>query len=163
MDSGKIGNWDTSTLIKVVQDILTGSGMQNFQQVQTRDLIVTGKASFSDLVAFTKDSSYTVVGNTGAPAFTNAWVNFGAPYFNASYWKDPLGFIHLRGRIKTGTVGNAAFTLPPGYRPAATVGFAVLSNSTIGGLHVEADGEVIPVTPSNNASVSLDGCYFKAA
>jgi hypothetical protein len=63
--------------------------------------------------------------------------------------------------MKDGTVNSAAFTLPPGYRPEKTLLFSVLSNATIGGVSISAAGVVTPITPSNNAYVSLDGIRFK--
>ena len=37
----------------------------------------------------------------------------------AQYYKDPLGYVHLRGRITGGTSATAAFTLPVGFRPGS--------------------------------------------
>lgn len=99
---------------------------------------------------------------TAVSSFSNSWVNSGSPYYNASYMKDPHGFVHLVGRIKDGTVGSAAFTLPEGYRPTATLQFAVLSNNDIGKISVNSDGEVIPGVPSVNTWAQLDNVIFFA-
>ena len=51
------------------------------------------------------------------PTLLNGWIAgaFGTP----QYMLDELGFVHLRGSIKNGVVGQAAFTLPTGYRPSS--------------------------------------------
>lgn len=156
-DSGKIGDWDVSTLIKFVQDQQRNTPVLEYEQITVDDLYVLHKLTLTDLIEFTKNVNYTIVGQSaGAPAFANGWVNFGAPYHNAAFWKDPLGFVHLRGVIKTGTVGSAAFTLPPGYRPPGEIASLVLSNGTTGRVDIQTDGSVIPKSPSSNLSVALD-------
>ena len=53
-----------------------------------------------------------------APTLLNSWVNFDVAINNsAGYYKDAFGIVHLRGLVKTGTVGLAIFALPVGYRP----------------------------------------------
>lgn len=95
------------------------------------------------------------------PSFVNSWVNFGGGYNDAGYFKDPFGIVHLRGLIKLGTVGQNAFVLPAGYRPAARELFNVQSNGALGRVDVLADGSVF-ISSGNNAWVSLDGLTFKA-
>ena len=58
-------------------------------------------------------TSFTPVWTT--VTYQNAWATAGTP---AAYWKDPHGFVHLRGRISGGATGTVAFTLPVGYRPS---------------------------------------------
>lgn len=94
------------------------------------------------------------------PTFLNAWVDSGAPYQTTRYWKDPAGVVHLRGRINGGTIGLAAFTLPVGYRPAATESFAQASAGAFGALNVFADGSVVPAVGSN-VSFWLSGITFR--
>jgi hypothetical protein len=102
------------------------------------------------------DSEWTEVST-----FTNSWVNYGGDFFNASYIQDPGGFVHLRGVIKSGSVGSSAFTLPTGYRPTSSNGlFVVISNDSVGRVDIDTDGNVIPKSPSNNAYVSLEGIVF---
>ena len=114
-------------------------------------------------------SSKKVSGNLGhepsftAPAFLNSWVNFDAvTNQQAGYWKDEDGFVHLRGLIKSGVVGSAAFTLPAGFRPSLQEIFAVPSNVAFGEVYVQPSGDVIPFT-GNNTYFSLAGIRFKAA
>ena len=163
MPEGNIGSWDMTTLVRVIRDILEQNPTQTFQQLTVDDLNVVRRLLVADEVLFTKNANYVTVGGTGAPAFANSWVNWGAPYFNAAYWKDPLGFVHLRGVIQSGVVGSAAFTLPPGFRPAGTVLLATISNNAIGRVEVANTGTVTPISPSSNVWVSLDGLYYKAS
>lgn len=98
-----------------------------------------------------------------APTLINSWVNFGGGVqTDAGYYKDPFGIVHLRGLIKTGVIGAAAFVLPPGYRPFARELFAVNSNDAYGSCVVDATGNVTPSVGNNNF-VSLAGITFRAA
>lgn len=104
-------------------------------------------------------------------AFTNSWVSFsdgtdGNP--RAAYWRDNSGIVRLRGMIKSGTLGLAAFTLPVGFRPGVSavgvVGyyyFAVMSNSAFGHIYVSSDGVVSPQV-GDNTYFSLAGISFRA-
>lgn len=96
-----------------------------------------------------------------APTFTNSWVNYGGTFGNAGYMKDSLGFVHLKGLIKNGTIAQSAFTLPAGYRPAVDTAYAVNSNSAFGSVQVLNNGTVVPLI-GNNAFVYLDGITFRA-
>jgi len=96
-----------------------------------------------------------------APSFANSWVDFGGGYESAGYCLDLMGFVHLRGLVKTGTVGATVFTLPAGYRPEGRAVFAVASNGAFGQCDVTAAGAVIAVSGSN-VSFSLDGIVFRA-
>lgn len=100
------------------------------------------------------------IGATTQPAFENGWANF-AGYQVARFWKDPMDLIHLEGVIALGTVGAAAFTLPAGYRPGIAVMFGTISNSTIGRIDINILGQVVPLSPSSNVWVSLNGLSFK--
>ena len=95
--------------------------------------------------------------------FANSWVNTDiTTYSPAGYYKDAFNRVHLRGLISSGTVGSEAFILPVGFRPELRCVFASMSNGAIGRVDVYSDGRVIPVTPSNNAYVSIEGFSFVA-
>lgn len=98
-----------------------------------------------------------------AVTFQNSWVNYDATYNQCAYLRDPNGFVHLRGLVKTGTVGVATpiFTLPAGYRPQYIELFSTISNAALGRVDVLTDGKVA-VNVGNNTWVSLDGLTFKA-
>lgn len=95
-----------------------------------------------------------------APTLTTSWANFGGGYNDVGYYKDSTGRVYLRGLIKSGTIGSAAFTLPVGYRPAARCLFATISNAGLGRLDVDTSGTVIPITGSN-VWFSLDNISFQ--
>lgn len=99
-----------------------------------------------------------------APTLLNSWVNFGSPYNNAGYMKDSLGFVVLRGIIKSGTLNAYAFTLPSGYRPTSGQHiFPQLSNNAIIRIDIDTSGNVIPApygTAGSNLYVALDGIRF---
>lgn len=93
-----------------------------------------------------------------APAFAGAWVNFGAPWQVAQTCK--VGDrVYLRGRIKSGTINTAAFTLIAGQRPPADIGFPVNSNGAYGWVSITAAGVVTPVI-GNTAYVDLSNISF---
>ena len=113
-------------------------------------------------VKFSSFGDWRWIGSQGQPAFANSWVNYGAPYSSAAFIKDPLGVVRLHGVIKSGTVGSAAFTLPPGYRPDAALTLPTISNGAFGRVDIFTAGTVVPTAPSSNLSVSLDGITFLA-
>ena len=98
-----------------------------------------------------------------SPTLLNSWVNFDATTFNAAgYYKDGFGIVHLRGLVKTGTVGLAIFALPAGYRPVKTELLPVVSNGALGRVDVESGGNVV-LNFGSNVYTSLDGITFRAA
>jgi hypothetical protein len=109
------------------------------------------------------DTWHTVNG-VGEPAFLNSWVNFGSGFASAAFRKDPLGRVHLRGLVKSGTIGAAIFQLPVGYRPANVTGSGAVvdvgkSGGVSGDLRVDPTGLVTLFT-GENGYVSLDGLSF---
>lgn len=150
-------------LTKFIRQQLETNPISFLTQFGAEQLIAQKKLTVVDQVSFSAYNKPHYIGSQGSPAFTNLWVNFGAPYANAGYLMRPDGWVELIGMIKTGTVGSSAFTLPPGWRPSTTKSIAVFSGSanSIGRVDIGTDGTVTPVSPSSNASVSLDGIHFK--
>ncbi len=97
-----------------------------------------------------------------APTLLNSWVAFGGTGNPPGYFKDAHGVVHLRGLVKSGTVGAAIFTLPAGYRPANQELFACVSNDAFGRLDVTSAGNVT-LAVGSNVFASLDGVIFRAA
>lgn len=160
----KIGDWTTTQLVKFLKDFLENQPPRNLPDVVLGNARVDGDLAIKGSVSFPGNRSPRIVGGSGQPGFENSWVNWGSPYFDVGFWQDPFGFVHLQGVLKSGTVGDSAFTLPPGLRPASTAGpFIVLSNGAAGRVDINTDGTVVPTSPSNNTYVSLSGIYFKAA
>lgn len=97
------------------------------------------------------------------PTFTNSWINYDTTVFQAAgYMKDSLGFVHLRGLVKNGTVSSAIFTLPAGYRPLKQLLFSAVINGSAGRIDIMPSGVVIPSIIASNAYVQLDGFSFIA-
>lgn len=122
-------------------------------------------AAVQSIAQAVKVSSLGVQEGWHAVTFQNSWVNYGGTFGPASYMKDTMGFVHLRGVIKNGSVGGfPVFNLPVGYRPAYDTSFAVHSNSAFG--VVQVLGQISPgdvrVLIGNNAFVYLDGVSFLA-
>lgn len=158
-----IGNWDSSQLQRVVRELIAQYPPDHLNGLSVDDLTVVGSFTAKGSVTYSLRSTLNTIGASGQVGYANSWVNGGSPYFAAAYTKTEDGWIRMRGAIKSGTIGLAAFVLPPGARPAATSRHAVVSNSVFGIVDIDKNGQVIPQSPSSNVLVSLDGIQFKAA
>lgn len=163
MADQSLGELTVSWLTRFIRDLQERNPLTYTETLTVDNLAVSKKLTVVDQAEFSAILNAKVIGTAGQPAFTNSWVNFGAPYSNASYVKRPGGWVELIGVIKNGVVGSAAFTLPPGLRPISSKPIGTLSNGVFGRVDVGSDGTVTPIAPSNNASVVLDGIHFKLA
>jgi hypothetical protein len=80
-----------------------------------------------------------------AITLANSWANVGGAAQVAQYWKDKTGYVHVRGLVSAASAGNGTlFTLPVGYRPAATQYFDVFegTNSTMNRITVSTAGAI---------------------
>ena len=111
------------------------------------------------------DNPSTTTGTFGwfAPTLGNSWVNYGSGLTPAGYLLDPFGNVHIRGALKDGTLGSAAFTLPAALRPGNELIFPAYchtgSANAIGAVAVLANGTVVPVGDNNHQHHI--GCMFK--
>lgn len=129
------------------------AGYADFEPAVQTLLKATFLSTFAALVRAT-------VGTwTEVSAFSNSWVNFGGALETAGYVKAG-SVVSLKGTVKSGTVGQSAFTLPTGYRPAGTVRFAIPSNGAFGIVEIAAAGTV-KILSGSNVYASLDGINFK--
>lgn len=97
-----------------------------------------------------------------SPTLLNSWVPWGSDFSSPAFMKDIAGIVHLRGLMKSGTIGSSpAFVLPVGCRPSNRLTFPVRSNNTIGYAEILQDGSFNPVGGSN-AHFGLDGISFVA-
>jgi hypothetical protein len=89
------------------------------------------------------------------PTFLNGWMSYGSGYAPGQYRK--VGdMVQIRGLVKSGSLGNAIFMLPVGYRPTTgNLQFAVENSGGHGQLEVRTGGDVIianlAANPSNAA------------
>jgi hypothetical protein len=70
------------------------------------------------------------------------WVNFGGGYVPAQYMMDTMGFVHIQGQVKSGTVGSVIFNLPAGYRPKYNQQYPIMANNAFGLVSVNTNGDV---------------------
>lgn len=68
--------------------------------------------------------------------------------------------VYLRGSVTGGTSGNAAFTLPTGYRPSQLMAIATPVDLGTGYAQVTTAGLVIPDVPVGGTQWTLDGVAF---
>lgn len=160
---GTIGDWTPETLTKWLRDLLQNQPPDFLPNLKVEDLQVDKTLTIRERVRVANEPAFRAIGKPGNPAFANSWVNFDSGWQVAGFSRDVFGWVHIRGLIKTGTVGSVAFTLPPGYRPALSEPFVVISNGAVGRVDVQADGQIIPQSPSNNTYVSLSGISFRTS
>lgn len=109
------------------------------------------------------NDAWHIIGAANEPAFENSWTNYNANYDQCAFMKDSMGFVHLRGMLKGGTVGDVAvFTLPVGYRVPIAQYLPIASNGTIGNVYIESGGTV-RIMHGSNVWASLCGITFKTA
>lgn len=109
------------------------------------------------------------------PSFTAAtlqgsWVNFGSPQMTAGYYKDALGFVHLRGTIKGGAAGSNIMTLPAGCRSTSRLHLPCVATSSsdgFGSVMIPASGDAnngyLVAGVVGTIALSLDGIVFPAS
>ncbi len=153
-----IGNWTESDLAKYIREAIERLLPTHIPGLTVDDLVVAGTFTLSGKA--TINHGLVTVGASGAPPFTNGWTNFGGNYQAAGYWKDNEGVVHLEGLIKSGTLGIAAFVLPPGFTPSASRVFTTYNNGAVGFVQVLKDGSVQPMS-GTSTSYSLEGITFR--
>lgn len=156
-----IAEWTPTTLTKFIQDLLATQPPGFIPLLKAEQVQVDKNLIVKDLLSL-PNTSWRYVGLTGQPAFQNSWVNYGTGWASAGFYKDPMGWVHLRGLVKSGTPPNVIFTLPPGFRPSVREVFATVSNDLIGRCDVAADGTVIPAVGSSTW-FSLSGISFRTS
>ena len=157
---GKIGDWDESTLIRFLRDFQDQQPQTFFDKLRINQLQIETLLNLKpDKLVLLTNATFVNIGDPGVPGFENSWVNFGGGESTAGYWRDPFGFVTLKGVIKSGTINTTCFTLPPGYRPLEKQLVATISNAAIGRLDITTAGAVIPVS-GNNAYFSLNNVRF---
>lgn len=121
-------------------------------------------AAWVDISIDSEESARHVVGAPGEPALEPNWATGPAPLYPPSFYRDGRR-VWLDGYIQHGaSAGDLAFTLPAGYRPAATVRFAYAVDIPGGALLIQPDGKVeVSGVGSNIANVSFAGLSFEVA
>lgn len=158
-----IAQMSSADLQRTIREAIQVYAPDHFGGLTVDDLVVAGTLVAQGTITYSRWVNINVIGASGQAPYLNSWVNGGAPYFPAGWTRTEDGWIRLRGAVKSGSVGSAAFVLPPGARPSSTSRHAVVSNALFGIVDITSGGLVIPQSPSSNALVSLDGIQFKAA
>jgi hypothetical protein len=103
-----------------------------------------------------------LVGEAGEPAFEHSWKNAGEPFEPCTFYKDPLGFVHIEGVVESGEEGKSIFTLPVGFRPKKERGFTCIqAGEEMGKVQIMANGEVFAL--NFVTFLYLDTISFRAA
>jgi len=157
-----IGNWNTSTLIRFLRDFQDQQPTPYFQKLRIDQLQVEQVMNLKPTaITLLTNSDFFEIGQQGVPSYENSWVRYSAGEAAPGYFRDPFGFVQLKGVAKDGTINTTMFTLPPGYRPYEKQTVATISNGAIGRLDVNTDGTVVPVSGSN-VYFSLNNIRFRA-
>lgn len=96
------------------------------------------------------------------PTLLNGWTDFGGIYETIGYMKDELGFVHIKGMVKDGSVGAILFTLPKGYRPLKFQYHPCFSRDVLNTLTIRDNGDVFIPASASNVWLTLNGISFKA-
>lgn len=94
----------------------------------------------------------------------NGWTNFGSPFADAKYYRDPFGIVRVVGLITGGTTtsGTVLFTLPENFRPADQYMYEVLvGGNALGRVDLLANGD-LTIVAGNNTFLSLFPITFRA-
>lgn len=92
----------------------------------------------------------------------NGWIDYGAEYTPSAFTKTADGYVHLRGMLKSGTIGFALGRLPVGCRPYKKEIFTALSSGNIATrIDIGVDGYITPQNGSNSW-ISISGISFRA-
>lgn len=158
--------YDFFTSASAQRDIPTAFTIMDFRS--TGKGIAFGKVSEKDAMEIALDVELTgefIQEDRQTPTLQNGWVNYGAAYESATYWKDKCGVVHLAGMIKSGTTTaeTVIFTLPEGYRPRASEKFFAVSLNAICVIDIYSSGAVAIKTGANSGWLSLSGINFRAA
>ena len=101
-----------------------------------------------------------LLGEWQTPTLAGSWVAYGTPFQAPRYRKTASGIVYIEGLVKSGS--GTIFTLPVGYRPAASQLFATMTyNKTIGRLDVGSDGVV--AMGSGSSDYFAIHCSFSSA
>lgn len=136
-----------------------GDATHRWSDVYTHNVDAYGFVSYTGATTSVPTITWT------PPTLLNSWVNFGAPYDDAGFFKDANGIVHLRGLVKNGSSGSAIiFQLPAGYRPANSKLFStIVSGATGCEMTIDSGGDLY--SPSGSASTtwtSLENISFLA-
>jgi hypothetical protein len=159
--TGNIEAYPNGTIYQEPVTIKESCNAKIYTTYNLSDKAVTMQNSAEISAINKRMSDWKTVNPWIAPTLLNGWVNYGGTADTVGYYKDEFGIVHLKGFVKSGTIGQAIFNLPVGYRPNARQYYSALSNGLFGYATIISDGTV-QATSGSNVSFSLDGISFKA-
>jgi hypothetical protein len=106
-------------------------------------------------------AKHNIAPSPTAPTLAGTWANLALNY-TAGYWRDELGYVHLRGGVGGGAAASTIFTLPVGFRPSAPVRFPIVTDTGYGFVQVNAAGTVVHGA-GGTTNVYLDPIVFYPA
>jgi hypothetical protein len=107
---------------------------------------------------------FHIVGTVGEPPFQNGWMNFGSNTATVGFYMDTVNVVHLKGTMTGGGTSTVAFTLPPGYRPSATLEMPAAHGnaSKVIVLTIESNGDVRAFCEGGcDSFVAIDAISFR--
>jgi hypothetical protein len=112
------------------------------------------------------DATWTNV--SGGVGFTNSYADAGGAYAVSGFRKDVNGRVDFRVAVNTGASGSAMFTLPAGYRPAASEVFAgsaeLAASQVVAEVTVTSAGVVTAVfTGALTGNIYVHGSFYNGA
>ena len=150
----QIGYFDT--LKSVAGKVFTYLSTITLTGTDGKTLTLTQDTSLDEAVAMSSKAAAAQPAWTAA-SLVNDWVNYNAFYSQAGYLKDTLGFVHIRGIVKSGTA-DLIFTLSEDYRPLKITIFTITRNDLFANLIVNSDGTVVGTAAAT--SLIMDGIVF---
>ena len=109
-------------------------------------------ANFTAVASAVNDNNSRITALETTPAWTAPpslgaeWANWGGANFDAGYYKDRSGTVHLRGLLKRTSGAAAIFELPPGYQPTKQSWHAVA--------HTAGQGWWVVVFPNGKVQIN---------
>ncbi len=93
------------------------------------------------------------------PTLLNGWTATSSA--SLQYYKTDTNLVILKGRIIPGTIGQASFVLPAGYRPLTTYSFIITDSAgDTKSMTISNNGNVM-VWTSPNAYACFDNVFFR--
>ena len=179
-------NWTTSNIIKSIE-LVAGSVVQWLKGIGTISRGIAYVSDTLSLVRSTADDTsaaattdltvdasgnfeialsggYTQFGGRLGGAWTglsfgSGWANYGGAYQTGQY-KKVGDLVLLRGLVaRTSGVGTTIATLPSGFRPAAQCLYIMNTDTGVGRLDIQTDGQIIAIS-GGTGWIQLDGLSF---
>ena len=141
--------------LALTQDDFTVESFNSYTEATSQNRFVlgycnadTGEFIFSN--GLTVDNmNYSDSGWIDA-TYQNGWTTFSNSFSEARYRKFG-SVVYIDGLVRSGTIGQAVFTLPPGFRPTkAQLKAAETSNNVNGRLDIYTNGQVVAISGSND-------------